>query len=108
MRLFRSPNYTISDAGMVCGGTILQPGEISLSRITAFFFSMNFRSSTVEVWNRSVSHSNEGRVTIGRAARSITFPVDFVLIAAMKPCLCGFLGDPKFPKYMGAMLRIKP
>jgi magnesium chelatase family protein len=104
-RPFRSPHHTISDAGMVGGGTVPQPGEISLSHHGVLFLD-----ELPEFNRRSLEALEEGRVTISRAAHSTTFPANFILVAAMNPCPCGFLGDPKkackcapiaIEKYMG-------
>jgi magnesium chelatase family protein len=93
-RPFRAPHHTISNAGLVGGGSVPTPGEISLAHNGVLFLDElpEFSRTTLEVLRQPLE---DGQVTISRALNSTTFPANFVLIASLNPCPCGYRNDPR-------------
>ncbi len=96
VRPFRAPHHTISQAGLIGGGSLPRPGEVSLSHRGVLFLDeiVEIGQKTLEVLRQPLE---DRVVTISRARQNLTFPANFLLIGAMNPCLCGYYGDPIKP-----------
>jgi magnesium chelatase family protein len=93
-RPFRAPHHNITQSGLIGGGRIPEPGEVSLAHTGTLFLDEipEYKRNVLELLRQPLE---EGLVTIARTAMTVTFPSNFMLIAAMNPCPCGYYGDPR-------------